>query len=110
MCPPGTNGWYLGPALNHYQCYCVFTTKTKAEQAINTVEFFPQHTKVPYQLPTDVVAIKALTDAEPIISDDEVGKVCQAFGRILVLLDNCFACTNTEREGVSNEVMTKLMI
>jgi lysyl-tRNA synthetase class I len=47
-------------------------------------------------------------DAEPIISDDEVDEVCQAFGRILVLLDEIFACMNTERGGVSNEVKTKL--
>ncbi len=59
--PHGTEGWYLGPALEHYRCYRVFTNKTKAEQTIDTVEFFPQHTKVPYQLPTDV-AIKAVKE------------------------------------------------
>jgi hypothetical protein len=48
------------------------------------------------------------TDAEPIILDDEVDEVCQGFGRILVLLDEIFACMNTERGGVSNGVMTKL--
>jgi hypothetical protein len=37
-----------------------------------------------------------------------VDEVCQAFGRILVLLDEIFACMNTEREGVSNKVKTKL--
>jgi hypothetical protein len=47
-------------------------------------------------------------DAEPIISDDEVDEVCQAFGRILVLLDEIFACMNTERGGVSNKVKMKL--
>jgi hypothetical protein len=48
------------------------------------------------------------SDTEPIILDDEVDEVCQAFGRILVLLDEIFACMNTERGGVSNEVNTKL--
>jgi hypothetical protein len=48
------------------------------------------------------------SDTEPIISDDEVDEVCQAFGKILVLLDEIFACMNTERGGVSNEVKTKL--
>jgi hypothetical protein len=47
------------------------------------------------------------SDTEPIILDDEVDEVCQAFGRILVLLDDIFACMNTEQGGVSNEVKTK---
>jgi hypothetical protein len=42
------------------------------------------------------------------ILDDEVDKVCQAFGRILVLLDEIFACMNTEGGGASNEVKMKL--
>jgi hypothetical protein len=36
------------------------------------------------------------TDAEPMILDDEKDKVCQAFGRILVILDEIVACMNTE--------------
>ena len=56
--PHGTDGWYLGPALDHYRCYRVFTNKTKAERTTDTVEFFPQQTPVPYLSPTDV-AIKA---------------------------------------------------
>lgn len=59
--PHGTNGWYLGPALEHYRCYRVFANKTKAERTSDTVEFFPQHTPVPYRTPTDV-AIHATQD------------------------------------------------
>jgi hypothetical protein len=56
--PHGTEGWYLGPALEHCRCYRVFTNKTKAERNSDTVEFFPQHMAVPYRSPTDV-AIQA---------------------------------------------------
>ena len=59
--PHGTEGWYLGPALDHYRCYRVFTIKTKAERITDTVEFFPQRTPVPYTTPTDV-AIRATND------------------------------------------------
>jgi hypothetical protein len=47
-------------------------------------------------------------DTKPIILNDEVDEVYQAFGRILVLLDEIFACMNTEQGGVSNEVKMKL--
>jgi hypothetical protein len=46
--PHATEGWYLGPANDHYRCYRVFTNKTKAERIIDTIECFPQHTTVPY--------------------------------------------------------------
>jgi hypothetical protein len=38
--PHSTDGRYLGPALEHYCCYRVFTNKTKAEQDSDTVDFF----------------------------------------------------------------------
>ncbi len=52
--PHGIDGWYLGPALDHYRCYRVFAVKTKAERITDTAEFFPKHTPVPYPTPTDV--------------------------------------------------------
>ena len=54
-------GWYLGPSPEHYRCYRVYITKTRAERDSNTVEFLPQHTTIPFQTPTDVV-IKATQD------------------------------------------------
>jgi hypothetical protein len=45
--PHGAEGWYLGPAMEHYRCHRVFTNKTRAERITDTVEFFPQHTTVP---------------------------------------------------------------
>ena len=43
----GVDGWYLGPSVKHYRCYRVYVNNTCAEQNADTVEFFPQHTKVP---------------------------------------------------------------
>ena len=39
--PHGTDGWYLGPAMNHYWCYRCYITATGGEQNPETVEFFP---------------------------------------------------------------------
>jgi hypothetical protein len=59
--PHGTEGWYLGPAMEHHRCHRVFTNKTKAERITDTVEFFPQHTTVP-SMTTDKIAIQAASD------------------------------------------------
>jgi hypothetical protein len=69
--PHATEGWYLGPAHDHYRCYRVFTNKTKAERIIDTIELFPEHTRVPYATPTQVVEkaahdiIQALSNPMP---------------------------------------------
>ena len=43
----GVDGWYLGPAVEHYRCYRVYVNNTRAERNSDIVNFFPQHTKVP---------------------------------------------------------------
>jgi hypothetical protein len=40
--PHGVEGWYLGPATDHYRCYRVYVSKTRAERITDTVELFPQ--------------------------------------------------------------------
>ena len=40
--PHGSEGWYLGPALEHYCCYRVHTNKTRAESIVDTVKFTPK--------------------------------------------------------------------
>jgi hypothetical protein len=54
----GGDGWYLGPVLEHYRCYCVYITQTHGEQHSDTVEFFPQHVLMP-KLSTADAAIRA---------------------------------------------------
>jgi hypothetical protein len=39
--PHGIDGWYLGPATDHYQCYRVFVNKTRGERITDTVKFPP---------------------------------------------------------------------
>jgi hypothetical protein len=38
--PHGQNGWYIGPALEHYRCYTVYITKTRGDRIVETL-FFP---------------------------------------------------------------------
>ena len=45
--PHGTDGWYLGPALHHYQCYRVWVPRTHTECIIDTISFFPKAIPLP---------------------------------------------------------------
>jgi hypothetical protein len=39
--PHGKDGWYIGPALEHYRCYKVYINKTRSERVVETLGFFP---------------------------------------------------------------------
>jgi hypothetical protein len=58
--PHGVDGWYLGPAPDHYLCYRVHINKTKADRIVDTVEFFPANVAMPRTSSNDIVTIAAL--------------------------------------------------
>ena len=45
--PHGIDGWYIGPALDHYQCYRVWIPSTHAERIADTIQFFPTLLRTP---------------------------------------------------------------
>jgi hypothetical protein len=52
--PHGQDGWYTGPALEHYRCYTVYVTKTKGESIVETVDFFPEKFTLPFPSAQDL--------------------------------------------------------
>jgi hypothetical protein len=59
--PHGQDGWYIGPALEHYRCYTVYVTKTRGDRIVETVEFFPKKFTLPFPSAQDL-AIQAAAD------------------------------------------------
>ena len=39
--PHGINIWYVGPALDRYQCHHIWIPSTQSERIANTLRFFP---------------------------------------------------------------------
>jgi hypothetical protein len=39
--PHVQDGWYIGPALEHYRCYTVYVTKTRGGRVVEAVDFPP---------------------------------------------------------------------
>jgi hypothetical protein len=58
--PHGVDGYYLGPALDHYRCYQVHVTKTKGTRIVDTVEFFLSKISMPHTSSKDLASIAAL--------------------------------------------------
>jgi hypothetical protein len=59
--PHGQDGWYIGPALEHYRCYTVYISRTRGERVVETVDFFPETFKLPFPSTQDL-ATKAATE------------------------------------------------
>ncbi|EEC45165.1 predicted protein [Phaeodactylum tricornutum CCAP 1055/1] len=51
--PHAVEGWYLGPALNHYRCHRVWITETRAERVADTLSWFPTRIPMPAASSTD---------------------------------------------------------
>jgi hypothetical protein len=59
--PHGRDGWYIGPALEHYRCYTVYITKTRGDRIVKTVDFFPEKITFPFPSSQDL-ATQAAAD------------------------------------------------
>ncbi len=46
----GTDAWYVGPSLDHYQCNHFFVPDTQAYWISGSAKLFPQHCQVPFLL------------------------------------------------------------
>jgi hypothetical protein len=57
--PHAVEGWYLGPAMRHYRCYCVWAWNTNAERVANTLTWFPTSTIMPWHSSKDIVTAAA---------------------------------------------------
>ena len=60
----GEEGWYIGPARNHYQCYQVLIKRTRGVRTPPSLKFFPEKSKIPNNSSTDgmIYAAKQLTE------------------------------------------------
>jgi hypothetical protein len=65
--PHGRQGWYIGPALDHYRCVTCFVPDTRKELISDTVTFLPAQYKFP-EIKTDDFLAQAATDIISILS------------------------------------------
>ena len=81
--PHGVDAWYIGPAMDHHQCYRVWIPSTHAEHIVDTIQFFPTILRTPNLSHHDATlqaarelthALQNLNNANPLsqLSDDQL--------------------------------------
>jgi hypothetical protein len=75
--PHGQDGWYLGPALEHYRCYTIYITKTQGDRIVETVDFFPEKITLPVPSPQDLATQAAADLTRALFHPQPAGPLCQ---------------------------------
>jgi hypothetical protein len=57
--PHAIDGWYLGPAPQHYRCYRVWSTETSAERIVDTLTWMPTQVRMPIASTNDILLAAA---------------------------------------------------
>jgi hypothetical protein len=77
--PHGEDGWYIGPAMDHYRCFRVYINKTKAERIVDTLDFFPARLTMPKHSSNDAI-IKAAKDMIQALQEPHPATPFNVFG------------------------------
>jgi hypothetical protein len=75
--PHGQDGWYIGPALEHYRCYMVYITKTRSSRVVETVDFFPHKFKLPFTSTSELTTQAATDLTHALLNPQPAGPFCQ---------------------------------
>ena len=77
--PHAIDGWYVGPARQHYRCYTVYIPSTKGTRQSETVEFFPYEVTMPATSSADLAA-QAANDLTHILRNPAPASPFKDFG------------------------------
>jgi hypothetical protein len=74
--PHGQDGWYIGPALEHYRCYTVYIKKG-TNRTVETVEFPPNKFKLPFPSSSELATQAAADLTHALLNPQPAGPFCQ---------------------------------
>lgn len=94
------DAWYLGPALDSYRCYRVWIWDTQSERISDTLEWFPQHVRMPTTTSTDLLlaglrdvthALNSPTANSPLapLTDSHASELRRAVTLLSGAIDKC---------------------
>jgi len=95
--PRGVEGWYLGPAKNHYRCHRVFCTKTQSERVTDTINILPYGPSLPTVTIQEAAVMATEKLAESIHSSKKFG--AQQLESIQQLTDALKTIINTKKQS-----------
>jgi hypothetical protein len=77
LAPHGQDGWYIGPALEHYRCYTVYITKIRSNRIVETVNFYPHKFTLPFPSSHDLATQAAADLKYALLNPQPVDPFCQ---------------------------------
>jgi predicted Abi (CAAX) family protease len=75
--PHGQDGWYIGPALEHYRCYTVYISKTRSERVVEKVDHFPTEVPLPFLPSKDLATQTAKQITQVLLNPQPAGPFFQ---------------------------------
>jgi hypothetical protein len=74
--PHAEEGWYIGPAQEHYRCYRVYMTDTKSERITDTISWYPTKTTLPTATSLEIVAASLQDVQHELLNQNPPNSIC----------------------------------
>ena len=74
--PHADDGWYIGPAPEHYRCYRVYMIETKAERITDTLSWHPTKTVLPQATSTEIIAAHLQDVQHALLNQNPPNSIC----------------------------------
>jgi hypothetical protein len=106
--PHGLDGWYIGPPLEHYQCYTVYITKTKTRgnRIVETVDFFPKQFTLPFPSSQDMATQAAADLTHALLHPQPAGPFCQVGDEQTIALKRLASIFESAKQRKTKSVLT----
>jgi hypothetical protein len=75
--PHVQDGWYIGPALEHYRCHTVYITKTTGDRIVETVDVHPEKITLPFPSAQDLATQAAADLTHALLHPQQAGPFCK---------------------------------
>jgi hypothetical protein len=104
--PHGQDGWYIGPALEHYRCYTVYITNTRSSRIVETVEFFPHQFKIPFPSSSDLATQAATELTHALLNPQPAGPFFQVGDKQAIALRKLATIFEASKPNKVNKQLT----
>jgi hypothetical protein len=104
--PHGQDGWYTGPALEHYRCYTVYITKTRSSRIVETVDFSPHQFKIPFPSSRDLATQAATELTYALLNPQPAGPFCQVGDEQAIALRKLATIFEASKPNKANKQLT----
>jgi hypothetical protein len=104
--PHGQDGWYIGPALEHYRCYTVYITKTRGNRIVETVEFPPKKFILPFPSSQDLATQAAADLTHALLHLQPAGPFCKVGNKQTLALKRLASIFADAKQQKSKTILT----